>query len=308
MPRKVLQQKNNSNSSNSEASTSVSQLHKASTGKRSNNSTSTTKKKKVSVKPPKPPAHQKRQGMCWARKTNGAVCDQKRAKGQDIPYCKHHLRKGDGAVKVVNHPDPIHGKILVARYPLKRGYQFVYWGKRERITPENEKNDDRQIHFFLNDFTQYGVIDPTDIDGCVMQFAASPGKSEWPTLHTTSNHFGTSTSRTAGRSYQLIRDVKTNEQVAHSYGNEWFEGRGIKRVDVGCVKYPLPKRPIAPKTLEKIKEKQRKEREKLKKAKEMEEARLKRKKEREEEKTARDHKKQRELRMKRRKLMNRNIA
>ena len=75
-----------------------------------------------------------------------------------------------------------------------------------------------------------------------------------------------------GRSYQLIRDVKTNEQVAHSYGNEWFEGRGIKRQDVSCVKYPLPKRPIAPKALQKIAERKRKEKEKLKKQLQLEDA------------------------------------
>ncbi len=292
MPRKVLQQKNNNEASSS------SMKKKKKTKSTSNGSSTTTVKKK----PSKPPAHQRREGICWARKTNGAVCNHKWAKNQFIPYCKHHLQKGDGACKVVQHPNPIHGKILVARYPLKRGYQFIYWGKRERITPENEKNDDRQIHFFLDDVTQYGVIDPTDIPGSIMQFASSPGKTEWPTLQATSNHFGTSKSEMAGRAYQLSHDVTTNEQIAHAYGNEWFEGRGITRIEAGCAKYPLPKRPIAPKTLKKMKERQRKEKEKLRKAKEMEEARLKK----EEEKKLVDQKKQRAERMKRRKLMNRN--
>ena len=59
----------------------------------------------------------------------------------------------------------------------------------------------------------------------------SPGKVN--TQHPYNpNHFGTTTSKMCGRSYQLIRDVKANEQIAHSYGNEWFEGRGIKRQDV----------------------------------------------------------------------------
>ena len=296
MPRKVLQQKNNNEASSS------SMKKKKKTKSTSNGSSTTTVKKKPSVKPSKPPAHQRREGICWARKTNGAVCNHKWAKNQFIPYCKHHLQKGDGACKVVQHPNPIHGKILVARYPLKRGYQFIYWGKRERITPENEKNDDRQIHFFLDDVTQYGVIDPTDIPGSIMQFASSPGKTEWPTLQATSNHFGTSKSEMAGRAYQLSHDITTNEQIAHAYGNEWFDGRGITRIEAGCAKYPLPKRPIAPKTLKKMKERQRKEKEKLRKAKEMEEARLKK----EEEKKLVDQKKQRAERMKRRKLMNRN--
>ena len=175
-------------------------------------------------------------------------------------------------------------------------------GKRERITAANEKNDDRQIHFFLNDFTQYGVIDPTDCPGCVMQFAASPGKGEYPTLHTTSNHFGTTTSQMCGRSYQLIRDVKTNEQVAHSYGNEWFEGRGIKRQDVSCVKYPLPKRPIAPKALQKIAERKRKGKGKIEKTTSVGRCKTKKGSKKKKLKIA---SRERALRMRRRKLMNR---
>ena len=297
---KALRQRNSNDKKNPDQD---SKKRKAVEG-RKDKSAASKKAKRPTVKPPRPPAHQKRDGICWARKTNGSICNEKWAKNQFIPYCNYHLQKGDGAVKVVQHPDPMHGKILVARYPLPRGYQLVYWGKRERITAANEKNDDRQIHFFLNDFTQYGVIDPTDCPGCVMQFAASPGKGEYPTLHTTSNHFGTTTSEMCGRSYQLIRDVKTNEQVAHSYGNEWFEGRGIKRQDVSCVKYPLPKRPIAPKALQKIAERKRKEKEKLKKQLQLEDA----KRKKEEEKKLKIASRERALRMRRRKLMNRSIA
>ena len=145
---KALRQRNSNDKKNPDQD---SKKRKAVEG-RKDKSAASKKAKRPTVKPPRPPAHQKRDGICWARKTNGSICNEKWAKNQFIPYCNYHLQKGDGAVKVVQHPDPMHGKILVARYPLPRGYQLVYWGKRERITAANEKNDDRQIHFFLNDF------------------------------------------------------------------------------------------------------------------------------------------------------------
>ena len=98
MSRKVLQANNNRNDNN-KGKASSKKCKVSSTDANSGSSSSSIKKK--SVKPPKPPQHQKRYGVCWARKTNGSVCNEKWAKHQFIPYCRHHLQKGDGAVKVV---------------------------------------------------------------------------------------------------------------------------------------------------------------------------------------------------------------
>eukprot|EP00949_MAST-11_sp_MAST-11-sp1_P005316 g5316.t1 len=165
------------------------------------------------------PDHQKDPCFCWAMTTGGEPCRAKAA--GPIPYCRRHLTSGDGAVKVVDHPNKNFGKILVARYKLPKKYRLLYWGKRERITPQNEKDDDRQIHFFLDDVRQYGCIMPGKFLGSVLQFASCPGPGELQTLATTSTHFGTKTSELAARMYQLTRDVPANMQIAHPYGNDW---------------------------------------------------------------------------------------
>ena len=166
-----------------------------------------------------PPSHQIDPRFCWASTTYGAPCGAK-VSGV-IPYCRRHLKHGDGAVKVVNHPNTCMGKILVARFKLPQKYRLLYWGKREPITSKNAKNDDRQIHFFLDGVRQYGCIMPGKFPGSVLQFASCPGPHELQTLATTSDHFGTRNSEMAARMYQLTRDVPANMQIAHPYGNEW---------------------------------------------------------------------------------------
>ena len=43
-------------------------------------------------------------------------------KAAPVPYCSRHLYKGDGALKVHEHPKG-YGKILVARFCLPKGYR-----------------------------------------------------------------------------------------------------------------------------------------------------------------------------------------
>jgi len=55
--------------------------------------------------------------QCWAHTKSGVRCTAhvKTREGEPIPvpYCKVHMKSGDGALKVVHHP--IAGKCLVAR-------------------------------------------------------------------------------------------------------------------------------------------------------------------------------------------------
>ena len=179
--------------------------------------------------------------QCWATTLENVRCQHTYDPATNpIPYCPYHMEHGDEAVQVVEHP--VAGKILVARFPIEKGYHLVYWGDRIRRTYQSEKNDDRQIDFLLNDTTEYGVIDPLHHPGCVLQFAASPGPQEHWTLHTTSYHFGDRKSKLAGRMYNITRDIPANMQIAHHYGAGWFSERGMKRVNVGTEAYPLPRR------------------------------------------------------------------
>ena len=162
---------------------------------------------------------------------------------QCIPYCKKHLEAGDGAVKVLDHPSNKNvGKILVARFDLPKGYKFIYWGKRIPMSASSAL-EDRQIHFLLHGYKEYGVVDPEEFKGSVLQFAACPGPQEIANMYTTSDHFGGKNDKIVGRVYQLAHAVKKDEQIAHHYGNEWFESRSIVRANVGTEKYPIARRP-----------------------------------------------------------------
>jgi len=56
--------------------------------------------------------------QCWAHTKQGIRCQimvhSREGEPVPIPYCDRHLKYGDGALKVVNHP--FAGKALVARY------------------------------------------------------------------------------------------------------------------------------------------------------------------------------------------------
>jgi hypothetical protein len=55
--------------------------------------------------------------QCWAHTKQGVRCQSivssREGEPVPIPYCDRHLKYGDGALKVVNHP--FAGKALVAR-------------------------------------------------------------------------------------------------------------------------------------------------------------------------------------------------
>ncbi len=55
--------------------------------------------------------------QCWAHTKKGSRCtmmvSSREGEPVPVPYCKVHMKSGDGALKVVKHP--IAGKCLVAR-------------------------------------------------------------------------------------------------------------------------------------------------------------------------------------------------
>ena len=59
--------------------------------------------------------------QCIAHLRSGRRCPRA-VGGRAVPYCEGHLQKGDGAVKVHEHPGG-YGKILVARFHLPKGYR-----------------------------------------------------------------------------------------------------------------------------------------------------------------------------------------
>lgn len=65
----------------------------------------------------KPHEIERHRVQCWAHTKLGVRCStySKPREGEPIPvpYCAVHMKSGDGALKVVNHP--VAGKCLVAR-------------------------------------------------------------------------------------------------------------------------------------------------------------------------------------------------
>ena len=103
---------------------------------------------------PKVCEHQKDEDKCWALDSDFRPCKRKRAlfvKTSDgrkvsnvVPYCSHHLKYGDSAIKVIDHPTNSNvGKILIAQCPLPVKYRIIYWGDRIANSSAAEERDDR---------------------------------------------------------------------------------------------------------------------------------------------------------------------
>jgi len=130
--------------------------------------------------------------QCWAHSRTGIRCtklvNSREGEPIPIPYCSIHMKSGDGALKVVNHP--FAGKCLVARYDLPKKYRIAFYGFRGRCKPCDK--EDRAISFYppqkltgknkLPDGTiqsnnYNGVLNPTGT-GDLIQYAACPGPRE----------------------------------------------------------------------------------------------------------------------------------
>merc|ERR1711879_139357 len=156
-----------------------------------------------------------------------------------VPYCRKHMRLGDPAVRVAEHPKA--GKILVAARALPKGYRLALWGRRKRKKDVSKK---AQEWAFIVDTGH--MLDPTTEKGSMVQYCACPGPNERAAVTPIGGSY-------AGDKYgcwvfQTIEKLRPAWQVTMQYGNtskesdNFFEERGIKRCDVGTKSYPALRR------------------------------------------------------------------
>ena len=184
---------------------------------------------------PQPPSHSK----------TGRPCSKRKDPECALPFCKAHRDKGDGAFRKVPHP--LAGLCLVANFDIPKGYKTVFWGTRKRWRDtENKEGGDYAMSFRTNG----GVIDPTTHkEGSQLQFMSCPGPNEKMNMRSTDRFFGAThekdpSDRTGkrgglvGREFVVMDDVPKNHQLLIWYGSQWFNARGIPRIDVGLPRYP----------------------------------------------------------------------
>jgi len=198
--------------------------------------------------------------QCWAHSHTGKRCRAKTSSREGepipVPYCDRHLKSGDGALRVVNHP--LFGKALVARYDLPANYRMAYWGIRGRC--QTCDVEDRAISFYppnavtgmnidpkveggrtLKTDNYNGVLNPGGT-GDVIQFAGCPGPNERQNMRSTFQYWGCRNGNVGGLEFVTLMPIPKNTQLLHWYGSGWWGERGIKRQDVGTTRYPAPLR------------------------------------------------------------------
>ena len=198
--------------------------------------------------------------QCWAHSRNGKRCQTKVTSREGepipIPYCNTHMKRGDGALKVVHHP--LFGKALVARMDLPKGYRMAYWGIRGRCSAFNV--EDRAISYYppnprtgtnidetieggrtLKRHNYNGVLNPGGT-GDIIQYAGCPGPDERQNMRSTFQYYGLRNGKIGGLEFVTLMPIKKHTQLLHWYGSGWWKERGIKRQNVGTTKYPAPRR------------------------------------------------------------------
>ena len=195
--------------------------------------------------------------QCWAHSKTGNRCSKliqsREGEPIPIPYCDIHLTAGDGALKKVSHP--FAGHCLIARHDLPKNYRMVLWGYRGRCNPCDM--EDRSVSFYPPNvktgqnyipFTQTlkinnynGVINPHHT-GDLLQYASCPGPTERQNMRSTFQYFGLRNGTMGALEYVTLEHIPKNTQVCQWYGSGWWSAREIKRLDVGTIKYPAPKR------------------------------------------------------------------
>lgn len=194
--------------------------------------------------------------QCWAHTHTGIRCTAlvtpREGEPIPIPYCSCHLKSGDGALKVVNHP--FAGKALVARFDLPAKYRMAYWGKRGRC--QTCDKEDRAISFYppnrvtgrnidpkieggrtLKQDNYNGVLNPEGT-GDIIQYAACPGPNERQNMRSTFQYFGVRNGDVGGLEFVTVIPVPKGTQLLHWYGSDWWKQRDLKRCDVGTKRYP----------------------------------------------------------------------
>ena len=184
---------------------------------------------------------------CWASSAAGTRCCAAFSGG--LPYCAAHQKNGDGALKKVLHPGrPELGYLLVAALDLPKGYRICYWGTRTRCPYVPQ--DDRTIQYMSgpNRRSANGVVDPTDHSGSQMQFGNCPGVDELATVRTcggASAYFGEhNDTGLVGVECQTTMAVPAGTQLVYQYGAGWFAIRGLRQLEAGTARYPVPCKPV----------------------------------------------------------------
>jgi len=173
-------------------------------GKTAAKKTAARRGKKVEVLA-QAPATTRKPVQCWALTRSGKQCRcvVKSREGEPIPipYCAWHLKAGDHALKVVDHP--LAGKCLVARHDLPKRYRMAFHGIRGRCATSNK--EDRSISYYppnpitgsnlypssrtlrINNYN--GVLNPMGT-GDILQYAACPGPTERQNCRSTFRYWG----------------------------------------------------------------------------------------------------------------------
>jgi len=174
---------------------------------------------------------------CITTSLTGKACPNPRA-SKYIPLCAGCSKNGDPSLKPVKHPK--YGMILTATRNLPKGYYATWWGN---LKPR-KKMTEKAMEWAL--VTAKGTIDATPFpNGSQLQFSACPGPSEVPTIDFAPNSVSilAKTARTC-EIFHTLRDIPKNHQITMMYNlnekttDEFFEERGLKRMDVGISKYP----------------------------------------------------------------------
>lgn len=198
--------------------------------------------------------HGKPDSQCIAHCSNGFRCPRAvqtsfstRHKACPVPYCERHLKSGDDALKVYQHPKGF-GKILVARFNLPKGYRMVYHGLRQTTgsDPELDPDEDRTLWFYpAPGFEVNGYLDPSRCPGSVLQFAANGGPQEVANIRQNDRSFGHRNGSYGGMEYEASMPIPAGTQLVHNYGSEWWKDRPeLKRSNVGTDRFPAPKRKV----------------------------------------------------------------
>lgn len=206
---------------------------------------------------PQSPVNKSKPVQCWALTHSGKRCQKivKKREGEaiPIPYCNLHLKAGDHALKVVNHP--LAGKCLVARFDLPPKYRMAFHGIRGRCATSDK--EDRSISYYppnpatgsnyypstrsLRVDNYNGVLNPKDTCD-VLQYAACPGPTERQNCRSTFRYFGKRNGKLGGLEFLTLEAIPKTTLILHWYGSGWWSARDIKRTDIGSKKYPAPKR------------------------------------------------------------------
>lgn len=140
-------------------------------------------------------------------------------------------------VRLAVVPHATMGRACVATRRLRCGEFLYYWGAAMSTRVDTPQNAD-----YLLTSPRGIVIDPTPFADSYMQFANACGPSEAPNVVPTPRDFRRTkgvrrtrgVSALASSQFVVVRTIERGEQVLWDYGGvQWFEERGLARVDVG---------------------------------------------------------------------------